>query len=152
MERPRRGRPKGSNSKQPSSENENELSELKNELNQLIDNSKTDELLRNLQKRRVVQESEDESIDLSEWDQEQKRIAELWARIKSLNAEYSNEKSVTDNCESVNELEDEDLLDEDDSSSDESEEVSIRKKFLQKCTQIVYFPNDTLAEIYVSIV
>ena len=92
MERPRCGRPKGSKTHKEPNTLEIKLAELRHELNDLIDHSIAQDLLKNLQKRRTDRSSSGTTIENTEWYEEQRHLMELWQKIKDKKSEYEAEK------------------------------------------------------------
>ena len=64
---------------------EAERDDLIQEFNSVIANSRAEEFLQNLSKRRESRSSEGDPQINVQWDEEQKRLTELWAKIKKLN-------------------------------------------------------------------
>ena len=73
---------------------------------------------------------------------------ELWTRINEINSQYKHERSASDKCESVIELEEEGLLHSSDESDNESDDESngtpIRDKFIRNQKPLTDFPMEAV--------
>ena len=144
MQKGKVGRPKGSKTKSKLIEQEKIIHDLREDLNSFIDYTKSDELLLNLEMRRMHRSTaplnEKEQEFNSVWSEEQKRIEELWRKIKETSTNLENDKQQS----LIEYLEEEKAFDDEDEELSEKEEQNVRAKYLSNFTPLSSFPDDAL--------
>ena len=126
METRRRRRSDSSLAKIQRVVDEEEKKVLIRELNSIVDHSNVEELLLDLQTKRRYRNASEAEHSYEKQDAEQVRLHKLWTRINEINSQYKQERTASDKCESVEELEEDGLIHYSDESVEESDDTPIR--------------------------
>ena len=118
------------------------------ELNSIVDHSNVEELLLDLQTKRRYRNASEAEHSYEKRDAEQVRLHKLWTRINEINSQYKQERTASDKCESVEELEEDGLLHYSDESVEESDgesdDTPIRNRFISNQKPLTDFPMEAV--------